>query len=68
MIALYSVCIFLELQQKISYYIKFYNHERPHQSINYKTPSEVHFDLEKKFIDANYKFIYTEKKLKYVTK
>ena len=59
---------FLELQQKISDYIKYYNHERPHQSINYKTPSEVHFDLDKKSIDSDDRFIYTEKELKYVKK
>lgn len=62
---LYEPQTFLELQQKISDYIKYYNYERPHQSINYKTPSEVHFSLDKKLIDSNYRFIYTEKELKY---
>jgi putative transposase len=57
---------FLELQQMISMYIRYYNHERPHQSINYKTPSEVHFELNKKTIDSNGAFLYTEKELKYV--
>jgi hypothetical protein len=47
-------------------YFKFYNHERPHQSLHYKTPSEVHFDLEKKFFDSDGKIIYTEGELKYV--
>lgn len=63
---LHELQTFSELQQRISAYIKHYNHERPHQSINYKTPSEVHFGLEKKLIDANCEFIYTEKELKYV--
>ena len=59
---------FLELQQKINDYIKYYNHERPHQSISYKTPSEVHFNLEKKLIDSNCQFVYTEKELEYLRK
>jgi len=25
------------------YYFNFYNHERPHQSLNYMTPAEVYF-------------------------
>jgi putative transposase len=57
---------FIELQKKINDYIKHYNHERPHQSLNYKTPSEAHFDLKKKNIDSNGKFIYAKKELKYV--
>lgn len=65
---LYEPVSYLELQEKINAYIKFYNHERPHQSINYKTPSECHFDLEKKSIDTNYEFIYTDKELKYMEK
>lgn len=63
---LYEPQTFLELQQKIDIYIKYYNYERPHQSINYKTPSEIHFELNKKIIDSNGQFIYTEKELKYV--
>lgn len=59
---------FLELQKKISDYIKHYNHERPHQSLNYKTPSEVHFNLNKKAIDSDGQFVYTENELKYVKK
>ena len=59
---------FLELQQSINNYIKHYNHERPHQSINYKTPSEVHFDLDKKIIDSNGQFVYTQRELKYIKK
>lgn len=64
---LYEPRSFFELQQKISRYIKHYNFERPHQSINYKTPSEFHFDLEKKLIGINGQFIYTERELKYAT-
>jgi len=59
---------FLELQLSVNSYIKHYNHERPHQSINYKTPSEMHFGLDKKTIDSNGQFIYTEKELKYLKK
>ena len=31
-----------------------------------KTPSEVHFNLERKSIDSNFEFLYTEKELKYI--
>lgn len=57
---------YLDLQKMIGDYIRFYNFERPHQSIDYKTPSEMHFDLEKKFFDFEGAPIYTEKELKYV--
>lgn len=63
---LYEPKTYKELQQQINDYIKHYNHERPHQSLDYKTPSEVHFNLEKKTIDSNMNFLYTEKELKYV--
>lgn len=59
---------FLELQLSIDNYIKHYNHEKPHQSINYKTPAEVHFDLDKKTIDSNGQFVYSERELKYIKK
>jgi putative transposase len=43
-------CIYLrslssvaEAREEISKYFKFYNYERPHQSLNYKTPAEVYF-------------------------
>jgi len=55
-----------ELQRMINDYIKRYNHERPHQSLDYKTPSEVHFNLKKKSIDSNNNFLYSKKELKYV--
>jgi putative transposase len=32
-----------EARQGIGNYINFYNQERPHQSLNYKTPAEVYF-------------------------
>lgn len=32
-----------ELKKAIQAYIEFYNQERWHQSLNYKTPAEVHF-------------------------
>ncbi len=63
---LYEPQSFVELQQKINTYIRHYNFERPHQSVGYKTPSEVHYDLQKKLIDSNGQFIYTERELKYV--
>jgi putative transposase len=32
-----------EAREGISKYMNFYNHERPHQSLGYKTPAEVYF-------------------------
>lgn len=32
-----------EAQVGISKYIEFYNNQRPHQSLNYKTPAEIYF-------------------------
>ena len=32
-----------EGRQGIDYYFNFYNHERPHQSLNYLTPAEIYF-------------------------
>jgi putative transposase len=63
---LYEQKDFVLLHKQIERYFKFYNHGRPHQSLHYKTPSEVHFDLEKKFFDSDGKIIYTEGELKYV--
>ena len=34
-----------QLQAGLSAYFDFYNHERPHQSLNYRTPAEEHFAL-----------------------
>ena len=33
----------LEAHQRIKQYFHFYNHQRPHQSLNYLTPAEVYF-------------------------
>lgn len=33
----------LELVQDVGKYFKFYNEEKPHQSLNYRTPAEVYF-------------------------
>lgn len=63
---LHELQTFAEVQKKIREYIRRYNYERPHQSLNYKTPSEVHFGFEKKIIDSDGRFIYTEEELKYV--
>ena len=32
-----------ELDVGLERYFRFYNHERPHQSLQYRTPAEVHF-------------------------
>jgi len=32
-----------QARQGIDQYLTFYNHERPHQSLNYRAPAEVHF-------------------------
>lgn len=32
-----------ELETGLAAYFRFYNHERPHQSLAYSTPAEVHF-------------------------
>ena len=32
-----------EARQGIAKYIDFYNNQRPHQSLNYRTPAEVYF-------------------------
>lgn len=31
-----------ELHVGLGAYFQFYNHERPHQSLSYRTPAEVH--------------------------
>jgi putative transposase len=33
-----------DARQGIGSYMIFYNHERPHQTLNYKTPEELHFN------------------------
>lgn len=32
-----------ELRERLKWYFRFYNYERPHQSLNYKKPYEVYF-------------------------
>ena len=32
-----------QLQTGLTAYFNFYNHVRPHQSLNYRTPAEEHF-------------------------
>ena len=34
-----------QLQTGLTAYFDFYNHERPHQSLNYRTPAERHYAL-----------------------
>jgi putative transposase len=34
-----------EARERLASYLLFYNRERPHQSLGYKTPSEVHFGI-----------------------
>lgn len=38
----------VELKQQINKFIKFYNYQRPHQSLKYRTPSQVYYNDEKK--------------------
>ena len=34
-----------QLQAGLEHYFVFYNNERPHQSLNYRTPAERHYAL-----------------------
>ena len=34
------------LHQGLTRYFAFYNHERPHQSLGYRCPVEVHYGLD----------------------
>jgi putative transposase len=36
-----------ELEQGINKFIKFYNYQRPHQSLDYKTPSQIYYNNKK---------------------
>lgn len=40
---LYEYALVPELEKGLHDYFTFYNHERPHQSLSYQTPAEVHF-------------------------
>jgi putative transposase len=37
-----------ELEKGLAAYFRFYNHERPHQSLGYRTPAEVHAGTKRK--------------------
>lgn len=46
-----------DLRKAISAYIEFYNRERGHQSLGYKTPAEVYFEQERKacgYVDESF--------------
>jgi len=43
-IYIHSLASVAEARTKISEYFRFYNYERPHQALNYKTPAEVYFN------------------------
>jgi putative transposase len=40
---LYDYALVMELEKGLEHYFTFYNCERPHQSLAYQTPAEVHF-------------------------
>jgi len=40
----------LEAKENIHEYIQFYNYERKHQSLNYKTPAEIYFGKEESLV------------------
>ncbi len=40
---LYEYALVTELEKGLNDYFTFYNRERPHQSLSYQTPAEVHF-------------------------
>lgn len=42
-----------DLRTGLKSYFKFYNNERPHQSLGYQTPSEIHFGGEHEFMCVN---------------
>ena len=43
-----------DAKEGISRYMSFYNQERPHQSLDYKTPAEVYFDDKEQTISKRY--------------
>ena len=40
----------LEANEQIGKYFEFYNYERPHQSLQYKTPAEIYFERRKNIV------------------
>jgi len=43
-----------DAKEGISGYMSFYNQERPHQSLDYKTPAEIYFDDKEQTISKRY--------------
>lgn len=43
-----------DAKEGISRYMNFYNIERPHQFLDYKTPAEVYFDDKEQTISKRY--------------
>jgi putative transposase len=43
-----------EARQNLASYFHFYNHERLHQALEYKTPAEVYFDYEADFCCSSF--------------
>ena len=39
-----------EARASLTAFVKFYNFERPHQSLAYKTPADYYFPLKKKVV------------------
>ena len=48
----------LEAKENIAEYIQFYNYERKHQSLNYKTPAEIYFGKEGKLSLSSVDLLY----------
>lgn len=47
----------LEARESINAYITFYNYERTHQSLNYKTPADIYFGKEEILSLTNSRFL-----------
>ncbi len=39
-----------QARESIARWINFYNHQRPHQALDYRTPAEVHFEIKQEAI------------------
>jgi putative transposase len=39
-----------QARESIARWINFYNHQRPHQALDYRTPAEVHFGIKQEAI------------------
>jgi putative transposase len=48
----------LEARERIGAYMNFYNYERSHQSLNYKTPAEIYFGKEDYLSLKNSRLLY----------